>query len=98
MQEKLIKLICAADDLKEYYICDCGCDDDIMEEFILDLNKIFSSVSEVKELAPYIKGLNLNVFTDEYYHSEQFDDDVRNAIEDVLKSDIEPKKLFLSTN
>ena len=54
MQEKLIKLICAAYKLEELYMCDCGCDDDIMEEFILDINKIFSSVSEVKEAADMV--------------------------------------------
>lgn len=93
MQEKLIELICATYELEENYMCNCGCDDDIMEEFICYLNKIFSSVDEVKEVAPYIKTLNLNVFTDEYYKSENFNDEIRNAIEEVLRSDVESKKV-----
>ena len=96
MQEKLIKLICAAYKLEELYMCDCGCDDDIMEEFILDINKIFSSVSEVKEAASYIKGLDLRVFTDEFYKNEQFNDEIRDAIEEVLRSDIESKKVIFA--
>ncbi len=93
MQEKLIKLICATADLEQYYMCNCGCDDDIMEEFIYNLNKVFSSVDEIKKIAPYIKGLNLRIFTDENYKSGEFKDNIRDAIEDVFRSNIEPKKI-----
>ena len=93
MQEKLIKLICSVEDFEENYMCNCGCCEDIMTEFIDDLNAIFLNVDEVKEISSYIKWLNLSVFTDENYKSAYLKDDIRDAIEEVLKSDIEAKKV-----
>ena len=95
MQEKLIRLICAANELEENYMCSCGCCDDIMTDFIDDLNKIFSSTDEVNELSSYIRWLNLSVFTNEKYKSA---DDIRDAIEDIYNSDIEPKKVNFDYN
>lgn len=93
MQEKLIRLICIANELEENYMCNCGCCDDIMTDFIDELNKIFSRIDELNELSPYIRWLNLSVFTNENYKSADVNDDIRNAIEEVYNSDIEAKKI-----
>ena len=43
MEEKLIQLIILMDKVYNEYICDCGCCDDIIENFNYEINKLFSN-------------------------------------------------------
>lgn len=90
--ERIVKLICAMNDFEENFMCNCGCCDDIMDEFIYDLHTIFNSVDDVNNLAPYIKSLSSKVFVDDNYKDIRHDD-IRDTIEDVFRSDIVPKKI-----
>lgn len=97
--EKIAKLICSMKKFDENYMCNCGCSDDVMCDFISELHDTFSNVEEVMEYASYIKSLDPEVFVDNNYKDVEHDnDDIRFAIESIFKSDIEAKEIKLDYN
>lgn len=66
MEETLIQLIILMDEVYNEYICDCGCCDDIIENFNYEINKLFDNYPLNNEILLRIKFLDCRIFGENY--------------------------------
>lgn len=96
MKEQLVRLICSMDKVYEEYMCNCGCNDDIIDEFVFKLNDIFKEEQLDNRILKCINSLNTKLFTDSYYMTSEFkNNSIRKQIENFILNNDEKEKILL---
>lgn len=99
MEEKLIQLIILMDKVYNEYICDCGCCDDIIENFNYEINKLFSNYPLNDEILMRIKFLDCRIFDENYCYNVNFKNNkFRKQISKFLQTKLKAIKVQFNYN
>lgn len=82
------------DEVYNEYACDCGCFDDIIEDFLKKINELFRNYPLNNEILKRIKFLDYKIFNDNYCSNTNFKNNkIRKQISEFLQTETDGIKV-----